>query len=354
MQEIDGIPTKTTIAADKASAVYGTPITFTIEVAPLSGSGTPSGVVFFGPTDSSVTDVSLDAAAGHATYTTSTIDVGAHTMRGLYSGDTNFAESTGSTQVTIAAIGPADSPTISPGSGTYTAPQSVSLTSSQLGNQIFYTTDGTTPTQSSTIYFEPILVNRSETIKAVAIATGYALSPVASANYTINLPPPDFTLSVAPAAVTEVQGEPATTAVTVTSVNGFTQSVSLGCSGLPTGFACSFSPATLNPSTAGALSSLTITNTATAENMNEPAHYRFAGLATVALGMILIPFVRKDLIVQSISLLVISVCFVTLAGCGSAGNSSGSSSATPPTVSTITITATSGSLQHTATLSFSH
>lgn len=47
--------------------------------------------------------------------------------------------------------------------------------------QIFYTTDGSTPTESSTPYTEPFTVYNPSTIKAVALAEGYTLSEPAEA-----------------------------------------------------------------------------------------------------------------------------------------------------------------------------
>jgi N-acetylneuraminic acid mutarotase len=78
-------------------------------------------------------------------------------------------------------------PIIAPAPGTYTSPQSVAITDSTPGATIYYTTNGTTPTASSTVYIGPITVSSSETIEAVAVA-GDTNSPIASAAYTITLP----------------------------------------------------------------------------------------------------------------------------------------------------------------------
>src|SRR5262249_25056711 len=54
------------------------------------------------------------------------------------------------------------------------------------GASIYYTTNGTTPTVSSTLYATPIPVSSSMTIKAIAVASGFSSSPVASGTYVIN------------------------------------------------------------------------------------------------------------------------------------------------------------------------
>jgi hypothetical protein len=89
----------------------------------------------------------------------------------------------------------AAAPTFSPVAGTYTSAQSVKLADSTTSATIYYTTDGTTPTNASTRYVGAISVKRTETIKAIAYAGGYTPSPVASAVYTIHLPAatPTFT-----------------------------------------------------------------------------------------------------------------------------------------------------------------
>jgi sugar lactone lactonase YvrE len=79
----------------------------------------------------------------------------------------------------------AATPVFSVAPGTYTAAQSISISDATTGAAIYYTSDGTTPTISSTLYSGPITVSSSETIKAIAAASNYNLSAVATAAYVI-------------------------------------------------------------------------------------------------------------------------------------------------------------------------
>ena len=80
----------------------------------------------------------------------------------------------------------ATTPTFSPGSGTYSGPQSVTIADATPGATIYYTANGTTPTTASTKYTGPVTVSASETLRAIAVASGLNNSAVASATYTIN------------------------------------------------------------------------------------------------------------------------------------------------------------------------
>ncbi len=82
---------------------------------------------------------------------------------------------------------PAATPTFSPAAGTYTSTQTVTISDSTSGATIYYTTNGTTPTTSSTVYSAPISVSTTETVEAIATASGYTTSPVGSAAYTITV-----------------------------------------------------------------------------------------------------------------------------------------------------------------------
>jgi len=85
--------------------------------------------------------------------------------------------------------GGSSTPTLSitayPAAGAIAAGNTVTLTPSVAGAQIYYTTDGSTPTTSSTKYTAAIVVNSAMTIKAIAVKSGYTNSSVYSFAYTI-------------------------------------------------------------------------------------------------------------------------------------------------------------------------
>lgn len=78
-------------------------------------------------------------------------------------------------------------PQFSPGGGTYTSSQNVTITSSTSGATIRYTTNGSTPTSTSgTVYSGAVSISSTATLKAIAYKSGMTDSAVQSATYTIN------------------------------------------------------------------------------------------------------------------------------------------------------------------------
>lgn len=74
-------------------------------------------------------------------------------------------------------------PTVSPNPGYYYDPQLVSISCTTDGAEIRYTTDGTEPTSTSTLYSSPINISTTTTLKAKAWKTGLNSSYVATALY---------------------------------------------------------------------------------------------------------------------------------------------------------------------------
>jgi hypothetical protein len=77
-------------------------------------------------------------------------------------------------------------PTLNPTPGSYTSSVNVTLSDTTAGATIYYTTDGSNPTTSSTKYTAAIAVSTPTTVKAIAAATGFNNSAVASGTYTIS------------------------------------------------------------------------------------------------------------------------------------------------------------------------
>jgi len=80
----------------------------------------------------------------------------------------------------------AATPTFSPAGGSYTGSQQVTIADATTGANIYYTVDGSVPSASSALYTGPVTVSSSETLSAIAVASGYSNSGIASATYTIN------------------------------------------------------------------------------------------------------------------------------------------------------------------------
>lgn len=99
-----------------------------------------------------------------------------------------YIKSISITYATAQGVVVVTAPTFSPAGGKYTEAQTVSLTSE--GNTIYYTIDGADPTDDtadgSTIkYTDPIIVDKTTTIKAIAFDANDNKSGIVSQTYTI-------------------------------------------------------------------------------------------------------------------------------------------------------------------------
>ena len=80
----------------------------------------------------------------------------------------------------------AAAPVITPKGGTFSASQSVTMSTATSSASIYYTLNGSTPTTASTLYAGPITISSNTTVKAIAAASGYLQSSVSSATFTFS------------------------------------------------------------------------------------------------------------------------------------------------------------------------
>ena len=79
--------------------------------------------------------------------------------------------------------------TATPAGGNYETPQQVALAANEEGASIFYTTDGSEPTQSSAAYSGPVAIDKTTTLKFIGVDKAKNASAPATETYTIT--PPD-------------------------------------------------------------------------------------------------------------------------------------------------------------------
>jgi sugar lactone lactonase YvrE len=102
----------------------------------------------------------------------------------------------GNNRIRKITVGPsiptAGTPYFSIPGGTFNTTQTTSILTTTEGASIFYTTDGSTTTTTSTLYTGPIQIATSQTVKAIAVLSGFNTSGVGSAAFTEVAQAPTF------------------------------------------------------------------------------------------------------------------------------------------------------------------
>lgn len=121
---------------------------------------------------------------------------------------------------------------------------------------------GTNPATSSSVLTLTASSTAATGTSTITITgTSGSLTHTTSVTLTVSAPAqPNFALSASPSSLTVKQGTSGTSTITVTDQNGFTGSVSLSASGLPSGVTASFG---VNPTTSSSVLTFTASSTAT-------------------------------------------------------------------------------------------
>jgi len=168
---------------------------------------------------------------------------------------------------------------------------------------------------------------------------------------------PDFRLATTSSSDTITAGSTATYNMTVASVGGsFNQPVTLSCSGLPAQASCNFSQTTLTPGANPTTVTLTISTTASvaealpvSSSSHSPVYAAYIQLQGLGMfGMILLGSKGRSRKIRMVVLLVLVFAgLLFMSGCaGGTGIAPHTGSDTAPGTYTITVTGTSGTLQH--------
>jgi hypothetical protein len=294
----------------------------------------------------------------------------------------NFTLSASPTSVTVSQGGSGSSTvTVHPSNG-FTG--SVTLSASGLPSGVT-ASFGTNPTTStSSVTFTASATAATGTATVTITGTSGSLTHTTTISLTVNATVnPDFSLSASPSSLTVTQGNSGNSTITVNAVGGFTGSVTLSASGLPSGVTASFgtnpttstSVVTLSASSTATTGTATVTITGTSGSLthtttitltvNAPAQPDFSLSASPASltvkqgtsGSSTITVTPSNGFTGSVTLSTSALPSGVTASFGtnpttstSALTFTASSSATTGT-STITVTGTSGSLTHSTNIS---
>jgi large repetitive protein len=218
-----------------ATTVFSEPVTFTVTLSqPPPGGFTPTGTVTLSDGGNLLATVPLmDIGGGQAqaTFTTSTLSVGSHTINVVYSGDGNFnGSSIAVTQKVVAADSTTNVSTTSPNPNTFGQPTTFvatvtpksPATATPTGNVTFLVDGGAGTTialmNGQTTFTMPVLAGGSHTITATYSGDGNFNPSNGSFVETINLAATTTTLAASPNP--SVAGQAVTFTATVSGSGG--------------------------------------------------------------------------------------------------------------------------------------
>lgn len=181
-----------TVTPAASSLTYGGTVTVAVAVGGVKGYPTPTGLVNLTTASYSSGYLALSHGSVTIPLPAYALNIGTNTLTVNYVPDAAsqslYEGQNGSATVLVTPPPATAPPQFSPPAGTYSTSQTVTLTDTTPGSTMYYTLDGSDPTSGSAVYSGPIAVTSTETIKAIATASGGAASPISTASYTIGAP----------------------------------------------------------------------------------------------------------------------------------------------------------------------
>ena len=341
-------------------ATIDAPITVTVETSPgADNTGTPTGLVVV--QDGDVVLSSQPLVDGIATFETVFAIAGTHNITVQYGGDANFLPSSSRTEVqvqklttTLTLAAPA---TAAPHS-TVTLTATIASTVGVPTGQILFR-DGTAGLGTAPLDDSGVATLKTSTLAAgvhsltVSYSGDEKFSSSTSTARTLTVANRDFSFNAAPPTATVIAGQSTQFTLTVTPAGGFADNVTFSCSATP-GITCAFDPAMINPANAATSTTLKVTTAASTLRFGLLAVNPICPFAVLAVWYLLgvvtwrggkIQIARVSLRTATAALAIV-VLGLTLNGCGGYG---GGTKTNRGTVA-IVITATSGTISHTATV----
>jgi hypothetical protein len=238
--------TSVALSSSGSPAIVLSPIVFTAVI--TGNGGVPTGTVTFYADGAAANTATLDAT-GKATFSDSALSVGSHTITATYNGDADDSPSN-STTLSQAVQSIPTTTSLGTGSTAGATPEAI-LVSTVIGR--------TGPVPTGTVTF----TSNSKTIGIVTLdATGVGtLTPdLAPASYTIiatysgdaiHSPstssaiqmsgiPIGFGITVNPSTISLATTQNTTIGISLTSNNGYSDTIEVGCGNLPAGVTCHF------------------------------------------------------------------------------------------------------------------
>ncbi|WP_158941571.1 Ig-like domain repeat protein [Granulicella sp. S190] len=231
-------------------SLVGSPITFTAVVTGRNATSLPTGSVSLSDGSSALATSSVNSA-GIATFTVSTLVLGSHTLTASYGGDTQNFPGTSAALTEVIQLH-ASTNTLTIGSGTVIENKPFTLVATLQGDAavppsgtVVFSTGGTTlgsatlnasgiatlTTSLALGTYSPIATYQGDNLYSGSVSNVTSLTVIRATNFTIALNPPTMQMKTT---------QHNTVQLTLTSIQNFTDLLSLGCVGLPRAATCTF------------------------------------------------------------------------------------------------------------------